>query len=83
MEVKINLIVLYCCNFQNRIKQIMTYCFTAVKHKLNCKMGYFDLYGFDFMIDEDMKVSCHNKSINQSINQSMFFIPSIDNNVTT
>ena len=45
-----------CCLFQNRMKQIMTFCFNAVKHKLQCKVGYSDLYGLDFMVDEDMKV---------------------------
>jgi hypothetical protein len=38
------------------IKQIMVHCVNAVKHKLQCKVGYFDMFGFDFMIDEDMKV---------------------------
>jgi len=41
---------------QSTIQQIMLHCVSAVKHKLQCKVGYFDLYGFDFMIDEDMKV---------------------------
>ena len=35
----------------------MLFCFHAVKNRLHCKIGYFDLYGLDFMIDEDMKVS--------------------------
>jgi len=35
----------------------MLHCVHAVKHKLQCKVGYFDLYGFDFLIDEDMKVN--------------------------
>ena len=36
--------------------QIMTHCFNAVKNKLQCKLGYFDLLGFDFLLDEEMKV---------------------------
>ncbi len=31
-------------------------CFQAVKAKLDCKLGYFDLIGCDFLIDEDFKV---------------------------
>ena len=38
----------------------MTYCFNSVKTRLHCKIGYHDLYGFDFMIDEEMKVDFEN-----------------------
>ena len=39
-----------------RIKQIIKHCFNAVKHKLQTNAGFFDLYGLDFMVDENMKV---------------------------
>lgn len=34
----------------------MVHCFLAVKSKLECKLGYFDLIGCDFLIDENFKV---------------------------
>ncbi|XP_069040067.1 protein polyglycylase TTLL10 isoform X2 [Lepisosteus oculatus] len=42
--------------FTKRMQQIMTQCFLAVRPKLERKLGYFDLIGCDFMIDEDFKV---------------------------
>ncbi|XP_026223813.1 protein polyglycylase TTLL10 isoform X2 [Anabas testudineus] len=42
--------------FAKRMQQIMTQCFFAVKSKLHCRLGLFDLIGCDFMIDEDFKV---------------------------
>uniref|UniRef100_A0A8D2IZV3 Tubulin tyrosine ligase like 10 n=1 Tax=Varanus komodoensis TaxID=61221 RepID=A0A8D2IZV3_VARKO len=42
--------------FTKRMKEIMLQCFLAVKSKLDCKLGYFDLIGCDFLIDEDFKV---------------------------
>ncbi|XP_039364968.1 inactive polyglycylase TTLL10 [Mauremys reevesii] len=42
--------------FTKRMQQIMMQCFLAVKSKLECKLGYFDLIGCDFLIDEDFKV---------------------------
>ncbi|XP_060115578.1 inactive polyglycylase TTLL10 [Heteronotia binoei] len=42
--------------FTKRMKEIMLHCFLAVKSKLDCKLGYFDLIGCDFLIDEDFKV---------------------------
>lgn len=41
---------------QKTMKQIMVHCVQAVKSKLQCRLGYFDMFGFDFLIDEDMKV---------------------------
>ncbi|XP_044068342.1 protein polyglycylase TTLL10 isoform X3 [Siniperca chuatsi] len=42
--------------FAKRMQQIMTQCFFAVKSKLDCRLGFFDLIGCDFMVDEDFKV---------------------------
>uniref|UniRef100_A0A7N4P780 Tubulin tyrosine ligase like 10 n=1 Tax=Sarcophilus harrisii TaxID=9305 RepID=A0A7N4P780_SARHA len=42
--------------FTKRMQQIMLQCFLAVKSKLECKLGYFDLIGCDFLIDENFKV---------------------------
>ncbi|XP_063748444.1 protein polyglycylase TTLL10 isoform X2 [Eleginops maclovinus] len=42
--------------FAERMQQIMMQCFLAVKSKLNCRLGFFDLIGCDFMVDEDFKV---------------------------
>ncbi|XP_026966408.1 inactive polyglycylase TTLL10 isoform X7 [Sagmatias obliquidens] len=41
---------------QKRMQQIMAHCFLSVKSKLKCKLGYFDLIGCDFLIDENFKV---------------------------
>ena len=39
------------------MKNIMMKCFEACQNKLLRKRGMFDLLGFDFMIDQEMKVS--------------------------
>ena len=36
--------------------KIMTHCFNAVRNKLDTTPGFFDLLGFDFLIDTDFKV---------------------------
>lgn len=41
---------------QKQMQQIMAHCFLAVKSKLQCKLGYFDLIGCDFLIDDNFKV---------------------------
>ncbi|XP_029013265.1 protein polyglycylase TTLL10 isoform X2 [Betta splendens] len=42
--------------FAKRMQQIMAHCFLAVKSKLHSQLGYFDLIGCDFLIDEHFKV---------------------------
>ncbi|XP_060913200.1 protein polyglycylase TTLL10 [Labrus mixtus] len=42
--------------FAKRMQQIMLQCFLAVKSKLERRLGFFDLIGCDFMVDEDFKV---------------------------
>uniref|UniRef100_A0A8C2BQU0 Inactive polyglycylase TTLL10 n=1 Tax=Cyprinus carpio TaxID=7962 RepID=A0A8C2BQU0_CYPCA len=42
--------------FAKKMQHIIMQCFQAVKAKLDCKLGYFDLIGCDFLIDEDFKV---------------------------
>lgn len=41
---------------QKKMLAIMTHVMTSVRSKLACKVGYFEFYGLDFMIDTDMKV---------------------------
>ena len=42
---------------QHRMKAVMTTCFQSVRNKLSHKLGYFDLLGFDFMLDAELNVS--------------------------
>ena len=42
---------------QEKIKTVMQHCFNCVKNKLEAKVGYFELYGYDFMIDTNFNVS--------------------------
>ena len=55
----------------------MLHCVHAVKYKLQCKVGYFDLYGFDFMIDEDMKVQSY--MLTNYVSYKIFFRYSLFN----
>ncbi|XP_072888504.1 protein polyglycylase TTLL10-like isoform X3 [Hemitrygon akajei] len=45
-------------DFTNRIQQIVTQCFIASKARLGSKLGYFDLFGCDIMIDQNFKTNC-------------------------
>ncbi|NXA40283.1 TTL10 polyglycylase, partial [Eudromia elegans] len=42
--------------FTRRMQQIMVQCFLAARLKLERKLGYFDLIGCDFLVDEDFKI---------------------------
>ena len=59
------IIALFLFVLQDRIKEIMLICFKAVENKLERKCGYFDLLGFDFMVDDNMNVS-NNPKLNCS-----------------
>ncbi|CAH1239473.1 TTLL10 [Branchiostoma lanceolatum] len=50
-----------------RMKDIMLHCFHSVRHKIQCRLGYFDLYGFDFLLDEDMKVYLLEINVNPAL----------------
>lgn len=39
---------------------IMTICFKSVKHRLTQAVGFFELLGFDFMLDANLNVRGHN-----------------------
>ncbi|XP_051894981.1 protein polyglycylase TTLL10-like [Pristis pectinata] len=53
--------------FAKRMQQIMVQCFSAVKGKLECKLGYFDLLGCDFIIDHNFKVWLLEMNANPSL----------------
>lgn len=40
-----------------RCQEILLHCFNAVRAQLECKLGYFDLIGCDFLIHDDFSVS--------------------------
>ncbi|CAI8024141.1 Protein polyglycylase TTLL10 [Geodia barretti] len=39
-----------------KMKAIMSTCFQSVRHKLSHRVGFFDLLGFDFMLDSQLNV---------------------------
>eukprot|EP00118_Oscarella_pearsei_P012767 m.96294 g.96294 ORF g.96294 m.96294 type:complete len:675 (+) comp36906_c0_seq2:68-2092(+) len=53
--------------FTKQMQKIMMKCFYSVKHKLKCQLGFFELLGFDFMIDSDMKVYLIEININPAL----------------
>ncbi|KAL8198398.1 UNVERIFIED_CONTAM: Protein polyglycylase ttll10 [Gekko kuhli] len=63
--------------FTKRMKEIMLQCFLAVKSKLDCKLGYFDLIGCDFLIDEDFKVWLLEMNANPALHTNCSALKSI------
>jgi hypothetical protein len=53
--------------FTEQMKRIMLSCFHAVKHRLDCRLGFFELLGFDFMIDSNMRVWLIEVNINPAL----------------
>jgi D-alanine-D-alanine ligase-like ATP-grasp enzyme len=47
--------------------QIMLQVVHSVRYKLQRKIGYFGIYGYDFMIDEDMKAWLIEINVNPAI----------------
>ncbi|XP_077167321.1 inactive polyglycylase TTLL10 [Paroedura picta] len=64
-------------HFTKRMKEIMLQCFLAVKSKLDCKLGYFDLIGCDFLIDEDFKVWLLEMNANPALHTNCSALKSI------
>lgn len=47
--------------------QIMLQVIHSVRHKLKRKIGYFGVYGYDFMIDDDLKTYLIEINVNPAI----------------
>ena len=57
------------------MQDIILYCFNSVKYKLQGRVGYFGLFGLDFMVDEDMKViACMTNEVQHMEHFSLFGI---------
>ncbi|XP_043532024.1 protein polyglycylase TTLL10-like isoform X1 [Chiloscyllium plagiosum] len=53
--------------FEKRMQKIMIQCFFAVKGKLECKLGYFNLLGCDFIVDQNFKIWLLEMNANPSL----------------
>ncbi|XP_043532040.1 protein polyglycylase TTLL10-like isoform X2 [Chiloscyllium plagiosum] len=62
---------------QKRTQQIMTQCFIATKARLGRKLGYFDLLGFDIMIDQNFKVWLLEINSNPSLQMNCEILKSV------
>ncbi|CAH1775899.1 unnamed protein product [Owenia fusiformis] len=53
--------------FTETMKKIMVHLFKAVQGRLEKKIGFFDLYGLDFMIDDNMNIYLIEVNVNPSL----------------
>ncbi|CAK8697990.1 uncharacterized protein LOC143449276 [Clavelina lepadiformis] len=52
---------------KRRCQQIILHCFQAVRHKLECRLGFFDLIGCDFLVDDNFKISLLEMNCNPAL----------------
>nr|XP_026693357.1 uncharacterized protein LOC100186709 isoform X1 [Ciona intestinalis] len=52
---------------KRRCQQIMLQCFQAVRHKLECRLGFFDLIGCDFLVDDQFKITLLEMNCNPAL----------------
>uniref|UniRef100_H2ZJA2 Tubulin--tyrosine ligase-like protein 9 n=1 Tax=Ciona savignyi TaxID=51511 RepID=H2ZJA2_CIOSA len=52
---------------KRRCQQIMMQCFQAVRHKLECRLGFFDLIGCDFLVDDQFKITLLEMNCNPAL----------------
>ncbi|XP_041953379.1 protein polyglycylase TTLL10 isoform X2 [Alosa sapidissima] len=69
--------------FTRRMQQIMLQCFMAVKAKLVRKLGFFDLIGCDFLIDEDFKVWLLEMNCNPALHTNCKVLKEVVPNIVT
>lgn len=50
-----------------KIQSIMQICFSSIMRKLHHRIGYFELLGFDFMVDTDFKVWLIEVNVNPAL----------------
>ena len=59
----------------------MTICFKSVKHKLDRAVGFFELIGFDFMLDADFNVWLIEANFNPAMSRGCETLAKISQNV--